>query len=239
MNRKEGSNPGSSSLGMFNFNGGIMNQSINVAYLKGLNPCQARLDEFLKNYPEFTGSYSEFLDLDKVTYDDKIWVSKQFLTMNQLVHFSILCAQSVQPIFETKYPEDKCLQNLFSYLKDIPDFTKITAVQKDEIWALRVKVRAAANAADAAADAAAYTADAAAYAYAYADAAAYTAAYTAAYAADAAAYAYTAAYAADAAAYAAAYTAAYADAYTAAYAADARKQQKDLNLTFLKAVENL
>src|ERR1017187_7195692 len=126
-----------------------MKQTIDVNYLKGLKPCEARLNEFLKNYPTFSGSYSDFLDLENVSYDDKIWVSKRFLSINQLVHFGILCADSVAHIYNDKYPDDKRISDLLNYLKSIPDFTKITVVQKDEIWALR-------RAAYAAADAAAY-----------------------------------------------------------------------------------
>lgn len=125
-----------------------MEQKINYQYLKSLNPCADRLDNYLKYYTiteEF--NWDTFLDLKDLSYSDKIWVAKRYLTTNQLVHFAILSAQSVQPIFEAGYPNNKSLQNLFSYLKDIPDFTKLTTKQRDEIWALRSKVRDAAYAA--------------------------------------------------------------------------------------------
>ena len=196
-------------------NGGYMNQVIDLNYLESLNPCKERLYSFTNNYPKFSGTWSEFLDLENVTYNDKIWVARRFLNTNQLIHFAILCADSVSHIFNNKYPNDNRVNNLLNYLKEIKDFTRITEEQRTKIRELRYAADAAAAAAyaadaDAADAAAAYAADAAAYA-------------AAADAADADADAADAAYAADA----------------AAAAAYARKSQQNLNITFLKAVEEL
>jgi hypothetical protein len=184
---------------------------INREILKNLNPCLDRYKNYLENYPNFDGSFDEFLDLENITYDDKIWVAQRVLNTNQLIHFALLCAQSVLHIFEEKYTEDKRVRNCIEYLMKIEDFSNLTDQQREEI--LKHK-----NAADAA-----Y----AAYAAADADAAAADAAAAAA----ASAYAASAyAYAADAAAYAA-------DA--AADAADARLDQQNLNIQFLKMAASL
>jgi hypothetical protein len=188
---------------------------INKELLKTFNPCSDRWKNFLEYYSNFNGSFDEFIDLENCSYDDKIWVARKVLNKNQLVHFGLLCAESVLSIFENKYPKDKRVGDCIRYLMTIDNFENITDKQREEI----LKHRSAADAAADAAAYAAYAADAAAYA-AYVDAA--DAAYAAAYAADAAAYA----------AYAA-----YADAYADASAA--RKIQQELNLQFLKVVVGL
>jgi hypothetical protein len=191
---------------------------INAALIKTFNPCQDRLDNFLQHYADFNGEFHEFLALENITYNDKVWVGCRLLTKNQLVQWSIFCAESVKHLFEAKYPDNKCLTELFDYLKSIEDFETLTEEQRESIAKLRRTAYAAASYA-------AYAADAAFYAAAYA-----------AYAADAADAAfYAAAYAADAAFYAAAYAA---DAAAAAYdAADAAKEeQRNLNLLYLASL---
>ena len=182
---------------------------ITTDMISKLNPCESSFNNFKKHYPNYEGDFRDFLALEDITYDDKVWVASRILNRNQLVHWSILCAESVKHIFENKYPDNKFLTVLLDYLKNIPDFNNLSAKVKKKIWELRRPVAAYATYA-------AYAANAAAYAAAYASYAAYAtyAAAAYAYATDAAAYA---TYAADAAV---------AD-------ADAREEQQDLNLLLL------
>src|ERR1022692_4227840 len=140
---------------------------VTVNSLKALNPCKDRFDNnFLIYYPEFNGSFDEFIDLDKISYEDKIWVSRRLLNKNQLVHFGLLCAESVLYIFEEKYPEDKRVRDCIEYLKAIPDFSNLSQEIKDEIRQKRSYAYAAAYAAytaDTTADTTADAADTAAY----------------------------------------------------------------------------
>ena len=189
-----------------------MKQPINLDYLVSLNPCEARLDAYKSQYKNFNGTFSEFLDLKKVSYDDKIWVAMRYLNINQLVHFAILCADSVLPIFEAKYPENKSVIKLLNYMKKIEDFSIISSDQKHDIQVLRRSV-----------------------AYAYITAAS-DAAYAAIYAAAAYA-AYAAIYAADAVAAAASTVTAYAT--DASTVAAAKYEQQELNLIYLKMVDTL
>ena len=129
--------------------------------------------------------YRNFLNLDKITYDDKVWVFTKITTKKQIIKWGILCAESVLHIFEKEYPYDKrpflALQAAKNYLINPSEENKKTAA--DAAYAAYADA-AYAPAADAAADAAAYAADAAcaaAYAADAADAAcAAYAAYTAA-----------------------------------------------------------
>ena len=204
---------------------------ITTQLITALNPCKDRLDNYLQHYSNLEFTFDDFIDLEHISYNDKIWVAKQVLNKNQLCHFGLLCAESVLNIFESKYPEDKRVGDCIRYLIKVKNFEDITKIQKEKIIMHRDAAYAA-YAAAYAADAAAAAADADAYADAADAYAAYTADAAAAADADAADAAYAAvAYAADAA------YAAYA-AYAAAYA-DARKNQEDLNLQFLKMAATL
>lgn len=146
---------------------------INAEIIAKLNPCTSRFENFKTQYPYFDGTLSDFVALENITYNDKIWVATRLLSKNQLVHWSILCAESVQPIFESKYPENKTVSNLLAYMKELGDFENLTTAQKDKLHDLRVQCRNAAAAfaayaADAAAESATATAAFAAYAADYA-----------------------------------------------------------------------
>ena len=214
-----------------------------------LNPCTDRWNNYLKHYENFTGSLDEFLELENISYSDKIWVGVRLLNKNQKVHFGLLCAQSVAELFNDKYPDDNRVNDLLNYMMKIEDFSNLTNDQVREIERLANAAYAAANAANAAANAANAAANAA---NAAANVAAYAAANVAANAANAAAYAAyaaanvaayaaanVAAYAAYAAAYAAANVAANVAANAAANAAAVREKQQNHNLELLKMAASL
>jgi len=48
---------------------------INTELIKKFKPCQDRMDNFEKEYPNYNEELSDFLQLDKITFVDKIWVS--------------------------------------------------------------------------------------------------------------------------------------------------------------------
>ena len=183
---------------------------VSVEIIKKMSPCQDRFEgNFLLHYPNYDSSLENFLSLDKISYNDKIWVCKKLLNRNQLTHFGILSAQSVLSIYENKFPNDTRISDLLSFLITITDFSSLDDKSLLKLKELRTTAAAAADAAYAAADAAA--ADAAYAAAAYAAAAAAAAAYAAADA------------------YAAAAAAAYAAAYVAADArSDNQKQTADI-----------
>jgi hypothetical protein len=143
---------------------------INKKIIKNLNPCKDRFDNFIANYSDYDSNLENFILLDKISYNDKIWVFIRLATKEQTVKWALLCAFKVLPVFEDKYPNDKrprqALEAVEAWLKNPNDTTANAAAN-------------AANAAAYAAYAASYAANAAAYA-------AYAASY-AAYAASAAA----------------------------------------------------
>lgn len=144
---------------------------VTAAAIRKLNPCKDRIENFEKMYPEYDGSMYEFLQLENISYSDKIWVAVMMLSKNQLVVWSIACAESVKHIYESRHPNNKSLSILLDYMKTIPDFSNLTKLQKAKLAVYRKAAFDASVHVDDAADAA-YTAYTVTYA-AYTTAAAY------------------------------------------------------------------
>jgi len=106
---------------------------INKEFLKSLKPCADRYENYLEHHASFDGSFSEFIDLPYLDYNDKVWVAVRVLTSNQAVKWSVLCAESVVHIFEDKHPDDKSLSTCINFLKTVNDFNNLTETEKLEI----------------------------------------------------------------------------------------------------------
>lgn len=74
--------------------------------IANLKPCQVRFDNYRAHYAGFIGTLAEFLALDKITYDDKVWVAQRVLSLPVLQRWAALCAESVLYIYEAAYPDD-------------------------------------------------------------------------------------------------------------------------------------
>jgi len=124
---------------------------INTILLKQLYPCQPRWENYLKYYSEFSGSFDEFVDLENLSYGDKIWVAKKVLNKNQMVHFGLLCAESVLPNFEKVFPADKSVRDCIELLKSFKDFSNLTLNQIESARSAAESARSAAESARSAA----------------------------------------------------------------------------------------
>ena len=102
--------------------------TINKETILNFEPCRDRLDNYLENYSDFSGTLDEFLELRNISYYDKIWVGVRLLTFNQRVHFAILCADSVSHL-----TDDKSVKEFLDYLKSIPDFSELSKEQEENI----------------------------------------------------------------------------------------------------------
>jgi len=118
---------------------------INKEFLRSLEPCASRYENYLEHHAEFNGSFIEFLDLPNLEYADKIWVTKNVLTKHQAINWSILCVESVVHIFEAKYPDDRYISNCIRYLKTVKDFNSLTDAQVLEIERHEAIYRTASN----------------------------------------------------------------------------------------------
>ena len=122
---------------------------VNVEIIRKMKPCEERFDDnFLIHYPNFDSDLEDFLSLENITYKDKIWVCKKLLNKNQLVHFAVLCAQSVLSIYQNKYPNDLRIKDCIDYLTTITAFTDVDNSQREKLSNLRKECRNASYAAD-------------------------------------------------------------------------------------------
>jgi len=64
-------------------------------------------NNFIKYYPDFDGDLQAFINLEYVTYSDKVCAVTRLFTRQQNIRWSILCAEPVLHLFEEKYPNDK------------------------------------------------------------------------------------------------------------------------------------
>lgn len=108
--------------------------------VKNLNPCNDRFNNFTKKYPNYSGTLREFLKLDKITYDDKVWVFTRLLDKDTLVKWAIKCAESVKYIYDNKMKDGK-LDLVFNTLNSIENFNNMS---ESEIEAARAAARVAA-----------------------------------------------------------------------------------------------
>jgi len=115
--------------------------------VKELNPCSDRFNNFTKEYPSYSGTLREFLKLDKITYDDKVWVFTRLLDKDTLVKWSIKCAESVKYIYDNEMKDGK-LDYVFNTLNNIENFNNMS---KSEIDAARSAARSAESAVESAA----------------------------------------------------------------------------------------
>ena len=75
-------------------------------YLKSLSPCENRYKHYLQNYKDWQGTLDEFLDLPKLTHDDKIWVFVRSIDKNKLRFVAADFAERVLHFYENKYPNN-------------------------------------------------------------------------------------------------------------------------------------
>lgn len=130
---------------------------VNVEIIRKMNPCKGRFDDnFLIHYPNFDSNLEDFLSLDKITYSDKIWVCKKLLNKNQLVHFAILCDQSVLDIYQNKYSNDNIIKDCIDYLITFTDFTELGNLEREMLLNFRKECRNTYTSASGYATAAAY-----------------------------------------------------------------------------------
>jgi len=69
-----------------------MKIKVNSDIIKSLTPCKDRLVNYLKHYNELNFDILEFLALDKITTEDKIWVSVRLMPVNLVERFALECS---------------------------------------------------------------------------------------------------------------------------------------------------
>ncbi len=77
--------------------------TINTKILRELKPCKDRLENWLLHYKDFEGDFIEFLELEKLTPQDKVWVAVRVLPRELLEVFVIDCASRALLYGDTAY----------------------------------------------------------------------------------------------------------------------------------------
>ena len=67
---------------------------INKAWLKQFNPCSNRWRNYLKHYPKWEGTLCDFLQLENISIEDKLWViGRKYKHLEKLQRqFALQCA---------------------------------------------------------------------------------------------------------------------------------------------------
>ena len=87
--------------------------NINKEILKNLKPCADRWKNYLDHYETFSGSFAEFLFLDKITIADKIFVIKKIVPTKYLVKWAQACAESVAHLKNSSTTTTKNMLSIF------------------------------------------------------------------------------------------------------------------------------
>jgi hypothetical protein len=65
---------------------------INKAVIKKLKPCADRFENLLKHCSEFNGTHEDFLELEEISHQDKLWVLLRLIPRFDGEVFAIDCA---------------------------------------------------------------------------------------------------------------------------------------------------
>lgn len=81
---------------------------IDKQFLKSLDPCTDRWENYLEHYSDWSGTRLEFLELEKISDRDKLWVMLRPETLSEKQLHLLACdfAESVLHFFENEYPND-------------------------------------------------------------------------------------------------------------------------------------
>jgi hypothetical protein len=80
--------------------------NINVETIKKINMPDKSFQNFIDNYKDFDGTLEDYLKLNKISYNDKIFVFSELAKEKHKMKFVLSCGIFVLPLFERKYPND-------------------------------------------------------------------------------------------------------------------------------------
>lgn len=101
---------------------------INKEIVKNLAPNRGLHDNYLKFYGDKEFTKAQFMGLKNIRHEYKLWVASRLMTKEQNVNMAIEAAESVLPILEDRYPDDKGPRQSIDISKKIlkdPDITNV------------------------------------------------------------------------------------------------------------------
>jgi hypothetical protein len=141
---------------------GINMKKITISSIKKLNPCKSGIDNLIKHYPKFKGNEVDFLKLEHIPYDDKIWLMTNIKLDDRIWQYWALACASSQLDNTNDVRVRQCLEVVEAYLNgDVAKEELLAAARSAELaaWsAARLAARSAAwSAAWSAAESAAWS----------------------------------------------------------------------------------
>jgi hypothetical protein len=125
-----------------------MKLTVTTKKVAALKPCASRFDNFKAEYPNFKGSIEEFLDLDRINYHDKLWVTLRLVPRIVLEIFAVDCAAKTMEYCENAA---KAAANAAAYAaKATADYATSYATKATADYATSYATNAVAYAASAA-----------------------------------------------------------------------------------------
>jgi hypothetical protein len=84
-------------------------KTVNTEYILSLKPCEDRLLNYLQHYTDFSGTVVDFLELDKISIKDKIWVvtrNYEILSEKNTLQFIKQCVTGIVSTCSVKNLKD-------------------------------------------------------------------------------------------------------------------------------------
>lgn len=105
---------------------------ITLSTIQNLSPCEDRLQNYTTHYSEWSGTLLQFLDLDKVSHQDKVWIFSRLIESNKLSLAAIDFAESVLNTFEQAHPQDNRPRNAINaYRSNVVDSQSVSLAARD------------------------------------------------------------------------------------------------------------
>ena len=114
---------------------GINMKKITISSIKKLNPCKSGIDNLIKHYPKFKGDEVDFLKLEHIPYDDKIWLMTNIKIDDRIWQYWALACASSQLDNTNDVRVRQCLEVVEDYLNE--------DVTKEELLAAELAARSA------------------------------------------------------------------------------------------------
>lgn len=99
----------------------MSNKKVTIPIIKEFNPCQSGLDNLIKHYPKLNMLMSEFLALEQIPYNDKIWLTNIIVDRIILKQWAVECAEQVLSNYNELFPKDNrltdCIETTKRYLE--------------------------------------------------------------------------------------------------------------------------
>jgi len=127
-----------------------VNMIITNDIIAGMLPSQDFNNAYLTYYTDQEHPISEFLKLDKITYNHKIFVMAKIINKLQALVWAVRCAESVINVYESVHPDDLQVKQALVYMKSLSISKPLTAEQINKLILQRTTTLESFNVANAA-----------------------------------------------------------------------------------------